>query len=202
MAGVHRLGPLGEPGTIWRRRRCDSWAWPGILAVIVLVALLAILLLAMGRVPWCPCGYVKLWHGAVQSSENSQHLTDWYTFAHVLDGFGFYLVLWLVGSAWPLSLRLVVATTLAAAWEIFENTDFVIDHYRTATVALGYRGDSVVNSVGDVAACILGFGLAALLPVLTSIILAIAIGMVAAWVASADSTLVPMLLAPFNAIKK
>ena len=99
--------------------------------------------LAMGREPWCTCGYTKFWHGAVQSSENSQHLTDWYTFAHVLDGFGFYLGLALIGRAWLLPARLTRAAALAVAWEIFENTDFVIDHYRVAALALGYRGDSM-----------------------------------------------------------
>ena len=118
MAGVPTLGPAGEPGRCWRQGRVDGRAWPAILAVAVLVALLTVLLLAMGRAPWCMCGYVKLWHGIVQSSENSQHLTDWYTFAHVLDGFGFYLALWLVGWTWPPLLRLTLATTLAAAWEI------------------------------------------------------------------------------------
>ena len=98
-------------------------AWPYILAVAGPIALLAIVLLAMGRVPWCTCGYIKLWHGVVQSSENSQHLTDWYTFAHVLDGFGPYLAFWLVGRGWPLSLRLMLAMGVAAVWEVFENTD-------------------------------------------------------------------------------
>ena len=88
------------------------------------------------------------------------------------------------------------------AWEIFENTDFVIDHFRTATLALGYRGDSIVNSVSDVVACILGFALAALLPVRTSIAFAASLGIVAVWVASADATLLPRLLAPFGAIMK
>ena len=155
--------------------------WPYILAVAGLIALLAIVLLAMGRVPWCTCGYIKLWHGVVQSSENSQHLTDWYTFAHVLDGFGFYLAL--AGRRdWPLPLRLTLATALAAAWEIFENTDFVIDHYRAATIALGYRGDTIVNSVGDVLACILGFLLAARLPVRMSVALGTGPTVIAAWV--------------------
>ena len=184
MPGVHGLGPVGEAGTIRRRRGWDSWAWSCILAVAAPVALLTVLLLAMGRVPWCTCGYVKLWHGVVQSAENSQHLTDWYTFAHVLDGFGFYLALWLVRRDWALLLRLTLATTLAAVWEVFENSDFVIDHYRAATVALGYRGDSIVNSVGDVLACVLGFALASLLPVRTSVALVAALGLLAGWVMS------------------
>ena len=150
----------------------------------------------MGREPWCTCGYIKLWHDVVESSGNSQHLTDWYTFAHVLDGFGFYLALWLVGRDWPLLLRLTLATALAVAWEVFENTDFVIDHYRTATIALGYRGDSIVNSVGDTLACILGFTLAARLPLRSSVALAAATGVVAAWVVRDDLTFMAMLFAP------
>jgi hypothetical protein len=202
MAGVPTPGPAGKPGRSWPQGRVDGRAWPDVLAVAVLVALLTVLLLAMGRVPWCTCGYVKLWHGVVQSSENSQHLTDWYTFAHVLDGFGFYLALWLVGRAWPPLLRLMLATTLAAAWEIFENTDFVVEHYRTATIAFGYRGDSVVNSVGDVLACVLGFALAARLPVRTSVALVATLGIVAGWVIRDDPTIMPMLIAPIEAIQE
>jgi hypothetical protein len=200
MANVHGLGATVERGSIGPVRRCVGRAWPGILGVALLVALLVPLLLAMHRVPWCTCGYIKLWHGMVLSSENSQHLTDWYTFAHVLDGFGFYLALWLVGWKWPPLLRLIVATMLAVAWEIVENTDFVIDHFRLATIALGYRGDSVVNSVGDVIACILGFALAALLPVRTSVALATAMAIVTAWVISGDSTVVSTLAALFDFI--
>ena len=96
-------------------------------------------------------------------------------------------------------LRLMLATTLAAAWEIFENTDFVVEHYRTATIAFGYRGDSVVNSVGDVLACVLGFALAARLPVRTSVALVAALGLVAGWVISDDPTIVAMLIAPIEA---
>ena len=97
-------------------------------------------------------------------------------------------------------MRLTLATALAVAWEIFENTDFVIDHYRVATIALGYRGDSIVNSVGDVLACILGFLLAAGLPVRMSVALGTSLTAIAAWVALGNSTPMLMLVQSVNAL--
>lgn len=173
------------------------------LIVAGIVAVAAIILLLMGREPICKCGLVKVWHGIVFSSENSQHITDWYTFSHVIHGFLFYAALWLIGTRWSIGLRIVLATAVEAGWEIFENTSFIIDRYREQTVSLDYYGDSVLNSVCDITAMLIGFYAAMRLPVWLIVAAGLAFELGVGFIIRDNLTLnVIMLLWPTEAIRQ
>ena len=172
---------------------------------LAVIAVAAVVLLAMGRVPICTCGYVKPWHGVVASAENSQHISDWYTFSHIIHGFGFYFLFWLLGRrrGWPVGLRLVLAVLLESGWEILENTPMVINRYRSTTIALDYYGDSVLNSVCDILSMVLGFFLAMRLPVWLIITLTIVMEVaVAYWIRDNLTLNIIQLLYPVEAILK
>jgi hypothetical protein len=174
-----------------------------IVVTLGIVVVAAAVLLAMGRVPICKCGYVKPWHGVVLSSENSQHISDWYTFSHIIHGFAFYGLSWLIGRrwGWPVGLRLVLAAVVESAWEIFENTPLIINRYREQTIALDYYGDSVLNSVSDICAMVVGFLAAWRLPILVVIALTVLMEAGVAWWIRDNLTLnILQLLYPTEAV--
>src|SRR6185369_3621487 len=191
---LRRSAPRNNVGMIARTRRA-------VLAASVLVVLAAAILLAMGRNPMCTCGTVELWVGGRDSPKTSQMLADWYSLSHVVDGLLFYAALWLVARRWPVERRFLVALVIEAAWEITENTPMVIDRYRTATAALGYTGDSVINSLSDIAMMAVGFLAARKLPPWIAIALLVALELLPLAVIRDNLTLnVWMLLWPNQAL--
>jgi len=144
------------------------------VALAFVAAGMAAGLVGLGRNLICQCGYVKLWHGQVISSENSQHILDWYSPSHVLHGLVFYMALHFLLPRLNIGWRLLVAAAIEAAWEIIENTSWIIDKYREDTIALDYYGDSVLNSVSDMTMMVAGFMIASRAPVWVSVCLFVA----------------------------
>ena len=158
----------------------------------------------MGRIPMCKCGTIKLWYGGRGDSEMSQHLTDWYSYSHVLHGIIFYWLLSIVAKGrLSVAARLVIAMGIEAGWEIFENTPFIINRYRAQTISRDYFGDSIVNSVGDMLAMLVGFLLASRLPAWVTVCLLIATEVILLALIRDNLTLnVIMLIHPVEWIKQ
>jgi hypothetical protein len=171
--------------------------------IVVAAALIQYL---SGRNPICPCGSIKLWYGDPNGPEGSQHITDWYTFSHIIHGFLFYGACWLIARwrrvPFSVGLALVAAMAVEAGWELLENSPIIIERYRTATVSRDYLGDSILNSVSDMLAMASGFAIARLSPVWLSIAAIVAMELVCAWLIRDNLTLnIIMLLYPLEAIK-
>jgi len=173
-----------------------------LLALIILVSAGASEL-AMGRNLICTCGTVELWVGARDSAKTSQMLADWYSLSHIVHGLLFYAALWLVARRWPVEWRFLTATLLEAIWEVTENTPLVIDRYRSTTAAIGYRGDSVLNSMSDIVMMTLGFLMARKLPVWAAIFLLIFLEAVPLMVIRDDLALnILNLIHPMRAVQQ
>lgn len=173
-----------------------------LLVVAGFVAVTAIILYTMGQPPICKCGYVKLWHGVVVSSENSQHISDWYTPSHIIHGILFFGLFFLLLPKASVTVRLALALVVECGWEILENTDMVINRYRESTISLDYFGDSVINSSADILAMVVGFFLASLLPVWASVVLIVFFEALTTWLIRDGLTLnILMLVWPMEAVK-
>jgi len=169
---------------------------------VLMIAATAAILLGMGRLPICECGYVLFWTPAADLAGSSQHIADWYTFSHIIHGFIFYWVLWLAFRRHSVCERALGAIFIEAAWEVAENSPWIIDRYREATIAVGYTGDSVLNSVFDILWMLAGFFFAWRMPVWVTVLTAIVFELLALWVIRDNLTLnVLMLLYPIDAIK-
>jgi hypothetical protein len=177
------------------------------LIAMILFLVFAVILFGMNRPPMCACGTVKLWHGIVQSSENSQHVSDWYTLSHIIHGFLFFGAGHLLRRKWPrlfpLGVVICLAILVEGAWEVLENSPIIINRYREVTMSFGYAGDSIVNSLADIAWMIAGFFAASRLPWKVTLMLAISFELFTAYMIRDNLTLnILMLAAPVDAVKE
>jgi hypothetical protein len=191
------------------RRFLDGSSWPAVssrifaLLVAAMLATQFLVLVLMGQPLSCECGHIDLWHASASGSETSQHFADWYSLTHVAHGFVFYFLIWLLAPKAPSAIIFVLALGFEAGWEILENTPLVIERYRQTALAAGYFGDSVVNSIGDTLAMILGFVVARKVPVWFSIVVLIGLELFLVFAIHDNLTLnIIQLVYPLDAISQ
>lgn len=175
--------------------------WPG-LVIAGILAITLFLLHHQGRIPWCACGHWNIWAGDIWSAHNSQHVFDPYSFTHILHGVLFWCMLSWLWPRMPLAWRLTITVFLEALWEMSENSQFIIQRYREATISLGYNGDSIINSLADIVCCCIGFALAQYLGWRRSLILFFVMELILLlWIRDNLTLNILMLTHPIEAIK-
>ncbi len=173
-----------------------------IVAIGLVLLLVVVSLRAEGRMFLCSCGHFALWTSDTCSSNTSQQLLDPYSFTHVLHGFLFFWLIALLFRRLTSSWQVWLALLLEGAWEVFENTRFVIDKYRTETAALGYTGDTIVNSIGDLLCAFAGFMIARKLGLRRSLIVFVLVELfLIVWIRDSLLLQILMLVRPVEAIK-
>lgn len=174
-----------------------------VLGFFLILVITAGIELWTGRSPLGPDGQFGWWESDVWSSENSQRVADAYTFSHIIHGMVFYAFLWLVARRLPMRYRFIIALLMEAAWELLENSPLIINRYREVTIALGYVGDSVLNSVADVVFAGFGFFLAWCSRVWVTVLLIIVFELGCLfWVRDNLTLNVIMLVTPSQTIKE
>lgn len=190
---------MKTPASIKRFRAQNYWP---VFAIVASFAATALMLRLEGRLWFCACGSIQIWSGQICSANNSQHFLDPYSFTHVLHGFLFFWVIaWLL-SRLRANWQLALAVAVEAGWEVFENTNFIIDRYRSETAALGYTGDTVVNSFGDILCCLLGFIVARRLGLRRSLVVFAILELVLiVWIKDSLLLEILMLVVPIDTVR-
>ncbi len=188
---------MNDREMIFDRKNIRPW-----IAIFAVLAVTPVLLRLEGRTWWCSCGSYGIWSGEIWSQHNSQHFLDPYSFTHILHGVLFYGILACLIPKAPVMWRLCIATGLEALWELLENSQLIIDRYRESTMALGYNGDSIFNSTGDLFSCAAGFLIARYLGLRYSILMFIVIEIVLLfWIRDNLTLNIVMLICPIEAVK-
>ncbi len=177
--------------------------WVVIAGTVVVLGVTGLIEWTGGRSLLGPDGTFGWWDGNIWGSENSQRVADAYSFSHIIHGMAFYGFLWLVARRVPAKYRFVMALVMEACWELFENSSFIINRYREATIAQGYVGDSVLNSLSDIVMAAIGFLIAKYSKIWVTVLLIIIMELGCLfWIRDNLTLNIVMLVSPVESLKE